>query len=168
MVLREAYIPKLPRDYTSTRTFINFPATMRALDATLISIRKPTEREEDKRYSSGKYKKHRVKLQVLVAPEGTCIHYGGIIEGSRNDFYLFKNSSLTRDMTRYETGNDGKCIATRPQILADGGYNGIRCIYCEAVIPHKKPPHRRLIEEQREANRFLGQDRVVVECFSVT
>ena len=68
-------------------------------------------------------------------------------------------------MTRYETGNDGERIATRPQILADGGYNGIRRIYCEAVIPHKKPPHGRLTEEQREANRSLGQDRVVVERF---
>ena len=164
-MLCEAYIPRLPRDYTSTRTFVNFPAAAGALDATLISIRKPSEREEDRRYFSGKHRKHGVKLQVLVAPDGTCIHYGGIIEGSRNDFYLFKHSSLTHDMTRYETGNDGERIATRPQILADGGYNGIRRIYCEAVIPYKKPPHGRLTEEQREANRTLGQDRVVVERF---
>lgn len=101
----------------------------------------------------------------MVAPDGTCIHYGGIIEGSRNDFHLFKHSSLTRDMARCEVGNDGERIATGPQIPAGGGYNGIRRIYCEAVIPHKKPPHGRLTQEQREANRALGQERVVVEYF---
>ena len=58
-----------------------------------------------------------MKLQVLVAPDGTCIHYGGIIEGSCDDFYLFRHSSLTRDMTRYEVGSDGERTAARPHYL---------------------------------------------------
>ena len=106
-----------------------------------------------------------MKLQVLVAPDGTCIHYGGIIEGSRNDFYLFEQSTLTRDLSRREKGGTGGQVITRPQILADGGYLGIHHLYPEAVIPNRKPPHGKLTEEQKVTNRLLSQDRSVVERF---
>lgn len=146
-ILFGAYIPATPLGYTSTRAFINYPAAVGALDATLLATRKPSEREENKRYFSGKHRKHGVKLQLLVAPDGTCIHYGGIVEGARNDFYLFENSTLTRDMTRRETTQNGEVHVVRPQILADGGYQGIRRIYPEAIIPRRKPPYGRLTNE---------------------
>lgn len=97
--LYEDLIPRSPLDYTSSRSFINYPTAKRAFDATLISVRRPSEREGDKRYFSDKHGKHGVKLQILSAPDRTCIHYGSIIEGSRNDFYLFEHSTLTRAMT---------------------------------------------------------------------
>ena len=68
-------------------------------------------------------------------------------------------------MTRRETGRNGEVHVVRPQILADGGYQGIRRIYSEAIIPHRKPSHGRLTDEQRESNRLLSQDRVIVERF---
>ena len=159
------YVPKSPNEYKSTRSFINYPAAVGALDATLISINKPSEKEENRRYFSGKHKKHGAKLQILVAPDGTCIHYGGIIEGSRNDFYLFEQSTLTRDLSRREKGGAGGQLITRPQILADGGYLGIHHLYPEAIIPNRKPPHGKLTEEQKAANRLLSQDRSIVERF---
>ena len=56
------YVPSSPKEYKSTRSFINYPAAVGALDATLLSINKPSEREENKKYFSGKHRKHGVKL----------------------------------------------------------------------------------------------------------
>ena len=49
--------------------------------------------------------------------------------------------------------------------MTDGSYLGIRHIYPEAAIPRRRLPHRQLGEEQREFNKLLSQDRVVVERF---
>ena len=108
------YVLSSPKEYKSTRSFINYPAAVGALDATLLSINKPSEREENKKYFSGKHRKHGVKLQVLVAPDDTCIHYRGIIEGSRNNFYLFEQNTLTRNLSRREKGGTGGQVITRP------------------------------------------------------
>ena len=56
-----------------------------------------------------------MKLQVVSAPDGTCIHYGGVIEGSRNDFWLYKCNGLSRAMTHQETGVDEVPVYVDPK-----------------------------------------------------
>ena len=106
-----------------------------------------------------------MRLQALVAPDGQCIHYGGMINGRRHDFSLYEQSGLANDMLTMVTQNDGSRIPTKPTILADGGYAGIHISYPEAITPRRKRPHQHLTEEDREFNRNISHDRVIVERF---
>lgn len=104
-------------------------------------------------------------MQVLVAPDGHVIHYGGIIEGSRHDFILSQESGLSRDMLITVEQVDGARIPTRPAILADGGYQGIGASYPEAIIPRRRRPNAHLSEEDILFNSRLSHDRVTVERY---
>lgn len=164
-VLQDNLLPHRPHDYHPIRTFDNYPHAMGALDATLIRVARPINNQEAREYLSGKHRAYGIRLQVLVAPDGQCIHYGGTINGRRHDFILYEQSRLVRDMLVMVSLNDGQQIPTRPAILADGGYAGITLDYPEAVIPRRRRPHSQLSDEDREYNRSLSHDRVVVERF---
>ena len=164
-VLTETFLPKKPRDYRPTRSFKNFPNAIGALDATLIPTVQPANKVDNDAWFSGKHQHHGAKLQVISAPDGTVIHFGGVIPGRRNDKFLFDQSDVPRALSQTITNDDGLQIIVRPPILADGGYQGIHETYPEAIIPHRKPPHGRLTPEQKHENRLISQDRVVVEQF---
>lgn len=164
-VLVENYIPLSPLEYRSSRRFVNHEDAVGALDATLLPVVKPRNPIENRDYYSGKHSRHGIKLQALVAPDGVCIHIGGIVEGRHNDFYLYQQSGLARVMAHSEENEFGERVMVRPPILADGGYLGIRTTYPEAIIPIRRLPNRQLTPEQRESNRLLSQDRSIVERF---
>ena len=88
------FIPKSPFKYTPTHRFSSFPEAIGAVDATLLPVAKPLDKIKNKLYYSGKHCRHGVKLQVCCAPDGMCIHFGGICPGSQHDFRLFKESGL--------------------------------------------------------------------------
>ena len=163
--LFDTFIPKRPLGYNCERKFTNYKRAVGALDATLIPIAKPSLTTENRSHYSGKHKRHGIKLQVLTAPDGTCIHFGGTINGCRNDITLYRISGLARAMAKQEVDSEGIPIIVRPQILADGGYAGIRDTYPEAVIPFRKPQHGSLTNHQKKINREISQDRVIVERF---
>ena len=48
-------------------------------------------------------------------------------------------------------------------MLADSGYQGIKNIIPEAVIPHKKPKNKDLDEQQKAFNKNLSSKRVIIE-----
>jgi hypothetical protein len=51
-------------------------------------------------------------------------------------------------------------------IMGDLGYIGINMTDCRnALLPHKRPPHRELTEQQKTENRILSRDRILVENF---
>ena len=158
-VLFETYIPPTPYSYNCNEIFEHYPEAVGAVDATLIMIRKPKERAEDQEYYSGKHRRHGVKLQIMVAPDGMCVHYGGTLPGARHDFFLFEQSTLAMDLRRPKTLPNGDVIMERPQLLADSGYQGIRTVYSGGVIPFKKPPGGRLTDEQRLENIKISKDR---------
>ena len=164
-VLRRNLLPRNPRDYHSCKRFDNYSQAIGALDATLIRIRRPVSSTEAREYLSGKHRAYGMRLQVLVAPDGQCIHYGGTINGRRHDFVLYEQSGLANEMLTMVTQSDGSRIPTRPTILADGGYAGIHSSYPEAIIPRRRRPNQHLTEEDREFNRNISHDRVIVERF---
>lgn len=164
-VLSNDLLPKRPYEYHSARQFDNYPNAIGALDATLIPVRKPVVASEAGTYLSGKHRKYGVRLQVLVSPDGTAIHYGGICRGRQHDFELFKSGTLARDMLTTQTRGDGTVIPMHPTILADGGYQGIAAIYPESIIPRRKPIGRERPIEDIEFNHNLSHDRIVVERF---
>ena len=138
---------------------------MGALDASLIMIAKPKDKEDNRLYFSGKYYKHGVKFQALIAPDGILIHYGGIIPGSRHDMILYESSGLDKAMLRKGVREESGLLSLRPQILADGGYQGIQLSYPEAVIPNRKPRGGELTEQQKEFNNHIAHDRSIVERY---
>ena len=165
--LTQNLLPKKPLDYTPTRSFDNYPHAAGALDATLIQVTKPLRTLDAREYLSGKHRKYGVRLQVLVAPDGQCIHYGGTINGRRHDFVLFEQSWLVNEMVKMVVQSDGTRIPTRPVILADGGYRGITVPYPEAVIPRRRLPPSQLSEEDQRFNTASSHDRIAVERFLV-
>ena len=48
-------------------------------------------------------------------------------------------------------------------MLDDSGYQGIKNIIPEAVIPHKKPKNKDLDEQQKAFNKNLSSKRVIIE-----
>ena len=114
---------------------------------------------------SGKHGRCGIRPQVLVAPDGRAIHYGGIIKGSKHDFTLYQRSMLARDMLETVESTNGERISTRRAILADGGYQGTAATYPEAVIPRRRRPRGQLSEEDQRFNSTLGRDRIVVERY---
>lgn len=157
-VLHKELLLKKPYDYVSRNKFDNFEDAIGALDATLIRVTKPVSRADANKYLSGKHRAYGIRLRVLVAPDGYCIHYGGIKKGRRHDIVLYQKSKLANDMIRYIKLSDGTTIPTRGAILADGGYCGIHATYPEAVIPRKRLPHQQLSPEDKEFNRKLGHN----------
>lgn len=164
-ILMANFIPNKPLNYVPTRSFDNFPQAVGALDATLIPVSRPLNPRKARKYLSGKHRKYGIRLQVLVAPDGHVIHYGGIIKGSRHDFILYQSSCLARDMLTMVVQADGTNIPTRRAILADGGYQGIISSYPEAIIPRRRKPHRQLSDGDRTFNTTLSHDRIVVERY---
>lgn len=49
------------------------------------------------------------------------------------------------------------------QLIADKGYQGITKIHKLSKTPHKKPKGQELTDEQKEYNRTLGKERIVIE-----
>ena len=164
-VLQDHFMPSKPQNHHATKRFDYYPHAIGALDATLIRVTKPKNSAISRDYLSGKHRAYGIRLQVLVAPDGCCIHYGGTIEGRRHDMILYEQSRLVSEVLTTVTQEDGSRIPVRPTILADGGYAGINTTYPEAIIPRRRRPHQPLSDEDREFNKRLGYDRVIVERF---
>ena len=90
-----------------------------------------------------------MKSQVLVnknSQEIICIAYG---KGKEHDFKLFKKSKTN--------------LSLKTKCLADKGYQGIGKIHKLSQTPHKKPPKNKLSSLQKEENRKLASERIVIE-----
>jgi len=142
-----------------------FPNALGAIDSTIIDIRRPSNPEMQKRNYSGKHKRHCVKFQCLVNPDGWCIHYCGVFNGRKHDIKVFELSKIPNFFQNKRELRNGQRIFYHPQILADSGYQGAQKNYEEIVIPIKKPKGGQLNENEKEHNRKLGHDRVIVENF---
>ena len=80
--LKAAYLPKSLEKIELTRPvrkFKFFPHATGAVDATLIPIQKPMDRDANNVYYSGKHGCHGAKIQVVVDPSGRAIHVSSLI-----------------------------------------------------------------------------------------
>ena len=137
-----------------------FPDLKAFLDATEQEIPRPGDKGKRRTHYSGKKKRHTVKTQITVNRDGLILHKTPHARGSRHDYALFK--------WRHPRLPGEVCLGL------DLGYDGVQNDYPElnALVPFKRRSPGRgkrgvkaeeLTREQKEFNRWLSGERVVVE-----
>jgi transposase len=127
-----------------------FPEVVAIVDATEQPTYRPKNKDEQKRYYSGKKKRHTLKTQVTVRPNGDIIHISDTVPGSQHDKSL------------YDTSGVDQRVEPEEALMGDSGYQGIQHDHL-AVLPDKKPKGGQLTDLQKARNRRISKARVVVE-----
>ncbi|WP_287075585.1 MULTISPECIES: IS5 family transposase [unclassified Microcystis] len=117
------------------------------VDVAEHEIERPQKKQKD--YYSGKQGYHTIKSQVLAAQKTGMIVCTAHGKGRIHDFNLWKNSQIGID----------KNI----ECLADKGYQGIQKLHKNSRIPNKKKKNQELSLEEKEFNRQLSRERIVIE-----
>ena len=123
-----------------------------SIDAIVIDVTEsPIERPKktQKRFFSGKKKRHTLKSQVIVNQKTGEIICTAHSQGKTHDFTLFKQSKISLNQTI-------KC-------LVDKGYQGIQKLHANSQVPKKKPRKGELTDLEKKRNRELARKRVVGE-----
>ena len=126
-----------------------FSDVVAIVDATEQATQRPKDNDEQKKYYSGKKKRHTLKNQIIVTPEGEIVQVSKTEPGSKSDKKVFDESELG-DMDDDDA------------YMGDKGYQGIQHDY-NAVLPDKKPKGKKLSLEQKARNKRISKVRIVVE-----
>jgi transposase len=113
------------------------------IDATEQQIRRPKRKQ--KRYYSGKKKKHTIKNQLVVTGKGKILSVSRSNPGSKHDKKLYDETKLNYDK--------------QAKPISDSGYFGAAGI----TMPIKKPKGKELTAEEKKFNRELSKQRIIVE-----
>jgi hypothetical protein len=124
---------------TSRRQFDNYLAVFCAVDASPIFIERPNEHQ--KQFYSGKYKRNCVKIQVLIIPDGTCVHLSVVYPGATYDKRTSDHSKIAQALlVRRDSPEPHRTGDTRHRclpIMGDLDSQGIQHTCPGAVLPHK-------------------------------
>jgi len=113
------------------------------VDATEQQIQRP--KRGQKRYYSGKKKKHTMKNQVVVDRKGKIRSVTKSNPGKKHDKKLF-------DETK-------PIIPENADMIGDLGYHGAE----QLTLPNKKPKGKELTKEEKQFNKELSRRRITVE-----
>jgi len=127
-----------------------FPEVAMIVDATEQPTYRPQDQDEQKRYYSGKKKRHTLKTQIVVLPDGTIADFSDTVKGSQHDKSLYDASGI------------GDRLDEDEAMMGDSGYQGIQHQH-QAVLPDKKPKGGELTDDQKIRNHQISQARIVVE-----
>ena len=120
------------------------------VDATVFQVTRPGGNAEQKRFYSGKHKKHCSKAQIIIrkgsmAPETvTFTRFGSV-----HDYKLFKRMEPK--------------IPEGVLLDGDNGYQGMQNLVPGSRTPKKKPRGGELSEEDKAFNRELSSKRIIIE-----
>ncbi len=107
---------------------------------------RPGEYEEQKKYYSGKKKNHTLKNQLIVLPDGRdIVDIVADSPGPKSDINLFRERQ--------------KGFGPKQKFNGDKGYAGEPFI----KTPQNKPKNRQRSAEQKQKNKELSTERIVVE-----
>ena len=79
--------------------------------------------KKQRKYYSGKKKRHTLKKQMLINPENGKILSLAFAKGKVHDFQLFKSSKIH--------------LKPGAQLMADRGYQGLTKLRANSVLPKK-------------------------------
>jgi len=113
--------------------------------------RKKTVRRKNKqkRYYSGKKKRHTVKEQIAIDKKTSKIIATSYATGKTHDFKIFKES---KTHIHPDTAAKG-----------DSGYQGIQKIHPNSQVPKKRSKKKPLTTVDKKQNKQISSDRVIVE-----
>jgi hypothetical protein len=117
------------------------------MDVTETPIERP--KQGQKRFYSGKKKRHTLKSQLVIDLETREICCIAQAKGRNHDYRLFVNSKV-----RFHPDTES---------LEDSGYQGIAKFHKNSRFPKKKPKGGKLNYQDKRSNRALASRRVVVE-----
>lgn len=106
-------------------------------------------KKRQRKYYSGKKKRHTLKTQVVVnkcTAEIICISNES---GKMHDFRIFKESKIHID--------------PKASIIVDSGYQGLQKIHANTLLPKKRRKNHPLTPDDKKKNRELSSARVVNE-----
>ena len=117
------------------------------IDATESPIERPPKKQ--KRYYSGKKKRHTLKTPLLVSLQTGEIIALAFSNGKKHDFQRFKDSRTHfKDETVLE---------------ADTGYLGLGRIHPNSLLPKKRSIHHPLTKQERRYYREISRKCIFVE-----
>ncbi len=128
----------------------DFPEVAAIVDATEQPLQRPQDQAIQKAHYSGKKKRHTLKTQVVVSPDGELMDVSQTVPGSQHDKKLYDESGVDDYLDEDEA------------MMGDSGYQGIQQGH-QAILPIKKPKGGELTPEQKAHNRRVSRIRVVVE-----
>ena len=129
---------------TKDRTYRDLDLEL-IIDATEQPIERPRKRQ--KRYYSGKKKRHTLKTEIRINGKGEIKHVSKSRPGSIHDFELHKKEPpVPRDA----------------RVYVDSGYQGLDKRHRDTELPYKRKK-KKLEKEERDYNRTLSSFRVKVE-----
>jgi hypothetical protein len=116
------------------------------VDATEQAVERP--KRGQKTFYSGKKKRHTVKTEIRVTPQGRIVHVSKTCPGSVHDFALYKEEpSLPQDTRAF----------------VDSGYQGLDKIHRCTELPFKASQHSPLDADDKAYNQALARVRIKVE-----
>jgi len=122
-------------------------------DATEQQRRRPPRRSQ-RRWYSGKRKRHTIKTQITVNKAGRVLLVSGSVPGRLHDYRLFQREGTAEQVPR-----------AAPHYV-DLGYDGAAAAYpaCHLLVPVKRRRnHRLLTRVERRFNRWHARRRIGVE-----
>jgi hypothetical protein len=127
-----------------------FPDVAAIVDATEQPTQRPQDPDEQKSHYSGKKKRHTLKTQVVVGPDGEIMGHSETVPGAKHDKTLYDDSGV------------GERLDDDEAMMGDKGFQGIQKDRL-AVLPDKKPKGGELTADQKARNRRISHYRIVVE-----
>ena len=113
------------------------------VDATEQQIERP--KKGQKRYYSGKKKKHTMKNQIITDKKGKVRAVTKSVPGKKPDKKLFDESKII--------------FPENSDLTGDLGYYGASGI----TLPNKKPKGKELTKEEKQYNKELSKRRITIE-----
>lgn len=140
-----------------------FPDVVLIIDGKEQRIRRPKTKRDDegniedsqKPYYSGKKKCHTLKSEIAVCPSGEIGSVSASYPGGENHDLTVTRKNKLLDRLDPE----------REASMTDSGYNGLSKDYPDHTIYQVAKAHRNrpLTPEEKEFNRVLGRNRIIVE-----
>jgi hypothetical protein len=127
-----------------------FPDVAAIVDATEQPTQRPQDPEAQKEHYSGKKRRHTLKTQIVVGPDGEIMDQRATVPGSKHDKKLYDERGVSDRL------NDDEAM------MGDSDFQGIQKDH-RAIWPDIKPKGGALTDAQKARNRRISHYRIVVE-----
>jgi len=117
-------------------------------DVTEQPTQRPKKKSKQKKYYSGKKKRHTLKAEIVMQDNGKILSASRTRPGRTHDFRIRK---------------EGKPLPGNSEKYVDSGYQGLQKIVNNVTLPFKRRKNKPLVDEQKEHNRKLASIRIRVE-----